>query len=280
MYFNRTRKMKQYLLKTLALVFVMLAPCQLTWIAAVAMPLSKEWKQTIELQSPKEQKTETREQPQATEVLTVRVMQDADMEEMQREFVNAFDHQYQAWTLADLGKSEAIDPRTNKPYTSIKVWLEVVAQGEAEDYVQQKNNPNRVDLVAVNAAGKLVAYTSIAMMHAGTIAYIGQPYVSVRYQKNGYWKYFINSILPTILPEKVSVVTLLVRSPHNDKSVKAHEKVGFEKLPKDISDKYAASLDYPSQYYIGMTKSIHAGDDAVSHLLALMSKEEQAHTTS
>lgn len=265
-FLNKNRKMKSYLLKILAFATVVLTTCQLSWTTTIAIPLNKSWSQTIELAE--------------QEVLTIRAMRDSDIEKMQLEFVNAFVQQYQDWTLADLGKSEAIDPRTNKPYTSIRAWLEVVAQGEAEDYAQQKNNPNRIYLVAVNAAGKLVGYTSIIIMHAGTIAYMAQGYISPLYQKCGYFEYFMNSTLKTVLPKSASVITLLIRSPHNDKAVKSYEKVGFEKLPKDVSDKYAASLDYPSKYYIGMAKSIHAGYDAVSHLIALMKKEEQEYTTS
>lgn len=199
-------------------------------------------------------------------------MQNTDIESMQREFVNAFDHQYAQWTLADLGKDPALG--------SIRAWLENVAVGEAEEYRKRKGDPNRRDIVAVNQRGDLIAYTAIDIMHGGRIAYLAQGFIAQEYQRRGAESHFIRSIIAQVLPRSVSLFTLLVRSPHNEMAARAHEANGFIRLTPAASEKYAILLGYPKEYYIAMAQSVHKGINPEGTLMTYMDEESLQPRTS
>lgn len=207
------------------------------------------------------------------ELVTVTRMADADTDEMNVGFVTSFATQYASYSLADLGKGATIDPRTGKPYESVTKWLEVVAEGEAEEYLTERSNSNRFDIIARNAGRELTAYTAIKIMHDGRVAYLAQGFIRPDYQRRGAEGSFLRQILPLVMPESVDIYTLLVRSPHNYGAMRAHEANGFIQLEKRISDKYADSLEYPVAYYIAMAKPAKSGIEPNAYIAGLLGME-------
>jgi hypothetical protein len=105
--------------------------------------------------------------------------------------------------------------------------------------------------VSVDEHGTLVGYAAVQIMNSGKVAYLAQGFVMPEYQKLGMERFFM-SYLNRVVPTSVEAFTLLVRDPHNQGAIDAHTRVGFRKIDRDLSARYAASLKYPARWYSTM----------------------------
>jgi ribosomal protein S18 acetylase RimI-like enzyme len=169
----------------------------------------------------------------------VREMSQEDLMDFLPSFRESFGHQYKNYSIYDLGIAGN--------FTSIGQWLSQVALDEAQSY-------NRKFVVRDERHDNvLVGYVSLKMLYGIKVAYLAQGFVVPEYQKKGLAKTFFAKVIDSIVPDSVTLVTLLVRK-INENAIEAYKRIGFKELSPVVKEEFTKSLEYPAEKYTAMAK--------------------------
>lgn len=191
--------------------------------------------------------------------IIVRSMSAEDLEDVWRAFLETFQKQYEGLTLEQLGK---VDEYGNPLFSSVSEWLDVVVQDAKSDALKGLNDPTQRHIVA-EIDGAIIGYASVKIQ-CPVIAYFSQGFVIENFQRHGAERLFMGTIVQSILPHEVQVLTVLTRV-LNAKAIAAHQKAGFVTLPsaseEDVGYKYMKLMGYPPGHYVAMAQKRDPGSD-------------------